>query len=248
MTEQFAHPPIVEAIVIIDIALMDVSISELSAAISNKINGQYPKVTPVMHVGISVKSSAENPDVPVIEHSSASEAGCDYRSEDGLDSVRVTPNQILVSRLEPYNGGDDLMSKFLIICDVLRNSFDKRIYIHAIHLRYINKFPYRGEKGIRYWENAPKLLNLPARGSVDGVFMKFYVDSPIHDAKAVVNVWRKFDELTGKISDQLVFDIDAFKQLGEQIDFESVYNDLREFKNEIFTKNITVEAKGHFNE
>lgn len=244
---RFPNAPITEALLDIRVKLPAQTDLAKLASFHDAIKQRYPlrqerlawrgqieiKSTPVAHVS---QSAAGGPD------------GYLFTSNDGRQVAQARLDGFTFSRLKPYEKWESLR-------DEARELWQHYVQIASpegvsrIALRYINRIeipiPMKDYK--EYILTTPEIApDLPQ--GLESFFMRLVIPDPKGQAVAIVTeTVEPIDESSKRLP--LIFDIDVFHVAAFSVQDNSMwemFESLRDLKNEIFSKSITLKAKELF--
>ncbi|PIP08917.1 MAG: TIGR04255 family protein [Syntrophobacterales bacterium CG_4_8_14_3_um_filter_49_14] len=241
----FPNAPIVEAVLDIRVELpKDVTLDTLEM-FYDKIKVRYPEKQHRTELSAGIRL---DPQGASFEKPEASQTGYLFRSQVEKKVVQSRLNGFSFNKLKPYSDWNTFRSEGRELWDIYRKIV-KPLKITRIELRYINRIemplPLKDFKEyiLTVPEVAPELPQALAH-----FFMRLVIPKPDTGAVAVINQTMEIPEGGGQRL-PFIFDIDVFKETSYSGDEENMwkeFDELRDFKNEVFFKSITEQAKELF--
>lgn len=239
------NAPIVEAILYLEFNFNEEITLEKRQDVANALSSNFPIIKPLYIYESSIELKGESP-----EANTKRTEGWRGDSQDGKRIFQIMENNLSYSILKPYTDGDELINEY----EKLWSKYSEILFpkgITKIGLRNINKFSVPASSYKDFFKISP---NIHIDGAVPLCIgfssQNYIVMSPAHEnAQGNINV--VFSAIDGdKI--EIIFDIDVFKPLNDTPNnFDLVrgsYQNLRTFKNSLFSGNITQKTLELFNE
>ncbi len=243
-TLSFLNPPITEALLDIRVNLPKDTTLETLASFQDKVNDNYP----VKKERFTWEGKFEfKPGIlPEVVSPRAGTDGFFFNSNDGLSVAQVRLDGFTFNRLKPYKNWEEFRSQAKLLWNVYRQIAEP-VNVKRIALRYINKIeiPLPLEDFKQYILTVPEVAsNIP--NELSEFFMRLVIENDAIQSKGIVT------ETIEQIKDgflPLIFDIDVFyNQISDaysELMWEK-FEQLRNFKNQIFINSLTDKAKDLF--
>jgi uncharacterized protein (TIGR04255 family) len=240
----FPNPPIVEAMFDIRVTLPSESNLEVLLKFHDLIKNTFPtkKDRHALSGGFQFKVGT----IPEVKSFADKVDGFLFHSADGKKIVQARLDGFTFNRLKPYSNWEDfsgeakfLWSKYIEIA--------KPRNVTRLALRYINRI----ELPLPFSNFKEYILTIPEIGpnipnELFSLFAKLTIPNEKINAMAIVTEAMENQERNIL---PFVFDIDVFRNINlapTDPRIESIMNELREFKNQIFLNSITSKAKEFF--
>lgn len=248
--ENFAKPPIVEAVLDIRVkAKTPVSVEQL-AVLKTKVASEYPKVKEKAPFKAEMKLEKKaNEKVPTVSMATSGGqiSGYQFISGDGRSIFQAELSRFTFNRLKPYSGWDNFFNegmknwgRYLEVVGPLK--------IARISLRYVNRIDLPlPMKDLRdFILTSPDVPpNLPQ--TLAGFFLQLKIPFNEKEAVAILN-----QTVEPPAEDKLpyIFDTDVIHNCDlasdKTDDFLKVVKNLRDVKNNIFHESLTEKTKELF--
>jgi uncharacterized protein (TIGR04255 family) len=232
-THTYGRPPIVEALLDVQVELAPTFPVESLAKCQQTVKGEYPQralaqqITGQVTVGKSLSTSA-----------TAEAEGYVFASPDKTQLFQAKKTGFTFNRLAPYPGWGPFFAEALRLWEVYRKVARPTAYKRAA-LRYINRFDIPGQevKMEAYFRTYPEISrDLPQ------VMVRFFsqVSLPIEDAQATATITQTAVEPALPGHSSIILDIDVFRA-GELRgnELQNLFETLRIWKNKIFEACLT---------
>jgi uncharacterized protein (TIGR04255 family) len=241
---QLAHAPIVEALIDLKVqAAEGTTVESLEKALSSR-NFGYSKKGPILRGQFGFVVNAQ--DVPPTQQilSNAAIIGVRMHSADERYVAQFTTVGFTLSRLEPYESWEALMSEARRIWSEYRACVTPT-HIYRVATRFINnlRLPVRvGERFERYLTGLP---NMPAEfpQTVSSFLQRFVIHDEASGATAVLT--QALEGFPPEPPVSVILDIDVFRESRFAADGNAVWDylaQLRMLKNRFFFGALTEEA------
>jgi len=240
------NAPIAEAI--IDIRLDHSEIIDLKKLkdITEKLKDQYPKID---NKYVHNLKNEFTPDGTVTSENNSQHIGYICRSTDGRHVIQLSTTGFIISELKPYSDWNKFSDEAKRIWNIFVDATSCE-RVSRVALRYINQMPMHideGEELSLYLACAPEV----PKGLPQGLSM-FLNRMRIRDETKVI--WADITSSMSILENQesnvnLLLDIDAFIVRSVNVsepDFWSYFEQLRDFKNDIFYKTVTKKTLERF--
>jgi len=246
---EYKNPPITEAI--IELCLDKNIAKKAHEKLAEKLNKHYKNKQHLVHFEVGFKMEPNFKTGNSVTFGQEPK-GFRFTSEDEADIVVINKKSILVARLAPYLGWNNLYERAISVWDNLKRSMEERPVISRIGVRYINRIdiPANGEEKLRIED-----------------YVKLYPESPILKKNVLTNYIVQItfpadrDHWMVMITSALVpspllgyssilFDTDVFRTENIPLRDDALWEallDARDIKNSIFKQCITERAEGLFN-
>jgi uncharacterized protein (TIGR04255 family) len=241
----YPHAPIIEALLDIRAQLpKEVDLTHLENY-HNQIKDRFPEKK--QRVSIEVKAGIQI--ASITEHSLSTSGGPDgffFRSPNERKIVQARLDGFTFNKLKPYENWELFSSEanrlWNLFCQVANP-----IKITRIALRYLNKifFPLPMKDFKEYILTIPEVApNLPQ--GLSHLFTRLVIPKPEIEALAIITETMEDPNQDQKLP--FIFDIDVFKEINysEPDRIWKDFEDLRQFKNEVFFNSLTEKAKEMF--
>jgi uncharacterized protein (TIGR04255 family) len=243
--EEFAHPPIVEAIIDIQVTLSESVTLEHLASFQDGMKEEFPKKRDrIQWQGAIEFKPGELPNaVPTV----ARQEGYMFVSDDEKRVIQAKLGGFAYSYMGQYKNWQTFKSDAQKAWDTYRQLVSP-ISITRIGLRYVNRL----EIPLPFSDFKEYILTVPeiAAGipqAMSDFFMRLVIPDEETGATAIVTeTIESSPHTTNKLP--LIFDIDTFytPDVSEYEGLWEKFDDLRNFKNRIFFTSITNKARGLF--
>jgi uncharacterized protein (TIGR04255 family) len=241
----YPHAPIIEALLDIRAQLpKEVDLTHLENY-HNQIKDRFPEKK--QRVSIEVKAGIQI--ASITEPSLSTSGGPDgffFRSPNERKIVQARLDGFTFNKLKPYENWELFSSEanrlWNLFCQVANP-----IKITRIALRYINKifFPLPMKDFKEYILTIPEVApNLPQ--GLSHLFTRLVIPKPEIEALAIITETMEDPNQDQKLP--FIFDIDVFKEINysEPDRIWKDFEELRQFKNEVFFNSLTEKAKEMF--
>jgi uncharacterized protein (TIGR04255 family) len=241
----YPHAPIIEALLDIRAQLPnEVELTQLENY-HNQIKDRFPEKK--QRVSIEVKAGVQI--ASITETSLSTSGGPDgffFRSPNERKIVQARLDGFTFNKLKPYENWELFSSEaknlWNIFCQVANP-----IKITRVALRYINKifFPLPMKDFKEYILTIPEVApNLPQ--GLTQLFARLWIPKPEIEALAIITETMEEPNQDQKLP--FIFDIDVFKGIdySEPDRIWKDFEELRQFKNEVFFNSLTEKAKEMF--
>ncbi|MHB8846286.1 MAG: TIGR04255 family protein [Nitrospirota bacterium] len=240
----FPRAPITEALLDIRVELnKSFPLSDLEQ-LHQKIKDRFPDKQQRIAFQTNIKLA---PSGPTAEIPSSQPDGYLFRSSATNKILQARLDGFTFNKLKPYQNWQVFKSEAQELWD-LYYQCTKPLKITRLALRYINRIdlpvPFNTFKDyiLTLPEVAPELPQALA-----GFFMQLTIPNSEKEATAVVN--ETIENVTGSQKLPLIFDIDVFREvsfMNNRADIWPIFDQLRDFKNDIFFSSITEKTKELF--
>jgi uncharacterized protein (TIGR04255 family) len=242
---RFPHAPIVEAVLEIQAKVPSAVSLETLASVQGALKEQYPsKRTRIALKGGVKFEEGKEPEFFTPSHEII---GYIFTSSDGKQAIQSRLNGFAFSRLKPYDRWETFRND---ACNLWRHYSEVTSpeVITRLGLRYINRIeiplPFLDFKEyiLTTLEIAPGLP--PAMRTF---FMRMEIPEPSLDAHIIIT--QTIEPVTEDKKLPLIFDIDVFREGLFDVrsgDIWTIFEGLRNLKNDIFFKSLTDKAKNLF--
>lgn len=242
--QTFPNPPIVEAILDIQVDLPEGVTLEQVDSFHDRVKERFPEKEDRAKGEALIKFSSQGPSV---EASSVNTIGYFYRSKSTMKIVQARLDGFTFNKLKPYENWDAIRSEARELWDIYK-AIVRPVRIKCIALRYINRIeiplPFKDFK--EYILTVPEIAPDLPQGLVH-YLMRLVIPKPEIGATAVII--EVMEETTGTQQLPIIFDIDVFKITTYAEEPDTMWDDfeqLRIFKNDIFFNSITDKTKELF--
>lgn len=228
--------PIKEALIDIHVALPEkVGIERLNSGYL-QISDRYP-TSKTLHRGefrIDVEGSSR-------EHmavASSNNIGYRYISDDRQNIVQFRIDGFTFSQLEYYSSWEDLKQEAVRLWEVYSNSVSPSL-IPRIATRYINLLKLPQDSDIEEYLAAPPKIPDGVDQNLSGFLTRIRIERPSIGAKGIVTQgWddKNYKDMTVLLDIEVYIEKEFDPRKGE---FWNCFDQLREFKNDIFFNSIT---------
>jgi uncharacterized protein (TIGR04255 family) len=173
--------------------------------------------------------------------------GLKLTSADGSRVLQIKDDGFTFSKLAPYENWNSFKAeaeRLLKIYSELCNP----ILVERAALRYINSIKIDNSFPLSYYFNTFPSIEPSLKESMIQFFSRYLFVNK--NDKSIIAVVNQVKGIEG-VSDEVIFDIDVFKDKIElemfSDDFWKLFEKLREFRTEIFENSITEKSKNLFN-
>ncbi|MBU2620913.1 MAG: TIGR04255 family protein [Proteobacteria bacterium] len=240
----FPNAPIAEAILDIRVELPKDVTLDILEMFYDKIKDRYPEKQHRTEFSAGIRLDQHGAS---LEKTEASQTGYLFRSQVEKKIVQSRLNGFSFNKLKPYSNWNTFRSEARELWDMYFN-IAKPLKITRVALRYINRI----EMPLPLKDFSEYILTVPVVApelpqALAQFFMRLVIPKPDIDAVAVINQTMEIPEKGQRLP--FIFDIDVFKETGYSGNEEAMWNEfekLRDFKNEVFFKSITEQAKDLF--
>jgi uncharacterized protein (TIGR04255 family) len=241
----FPNTPIVEAILDIRVELPKDATLDTLEMFYDTIKTRYPEKQHRTEFSAGIRFDRNGASV---EKPETSQTGYLFRSPVEKKVVQSRLNGFSFNKLKPYSDWNAFRSEGRELWGIYFK-IAKPLKITRIALRYINRIeiplPLKDFK--EYVLTVPEVApELPQ--ALTHFFMRLVIPKPDIEAVAVINQTMESPEPWGQRL-PFIFDIDVFKETSYSGNEEDVWNkfeELHDFKNEVFFKSLTMKAKELF--
>ena len=230
----YAHPPIVEAVLDIQVELpVGTSLADLERC-QRKIRKDYPTQKTVQQVSGEVTLGTS-----VTTSTSSEFTGYVFSSSDGKQLFQAKRTSFTHNRLAPYLGWDGFFGESQRLWEEYRRVLRPN-RVTRLALRYINRFdiPFPAVKLEDYFRTYLEVArDLPQ--TLAGFFLQFHL--PLPDEKATVAITKTLVEPVVPGSTSVLLDLDLYRtdELPTDFDIWPLFDALRLCKNRVFEACIT---------
>lgn len=200
----YAHAPIVEAIVDVQVTRPERVDLPVLARIGDEENDRYPTRNSRFDLTSTVNVSASG----LSADAEQSEVGYVFTSKDGLQIFHAGLNQFTFSRLSPYVGWEDFVAEAARLWDCYRAGTEAS-EVTRVAVRYINRFEFDSPSIDLedYFRVFPEIGSLP---SMTGFLMRVQVPLERHDAMLNLTLAQVRTDAEDKIAVLLDNDVARF--------------------------------------
>lgn len=244
MVEDYARPPIVEAVIErrfakpIDFKLAD--------RLRRRFEKEYRTVKPLAELSFSIPAQGVAPGI------AQSPLGFRLSNESGTIIIGVTTHGIAYSRLAPYPGWSEFSGGASTIFGEARD-ITRLVPLSRIGVRYVNRLDIPGLESASDQDRLATYIHVRPNypGSVipamRGFTLQCVFDVQIPECMGTVIVATVPSPVPRHTS--ILFDIDIGKNVNvpqSEREIEILLNLMRTEKNRIFNESLTEQMKGHF--
>ncbi len=240
----FLNPPITEALIDIRVTLpKEVSIEKLET-FQEDIKTSFPTKKPRFAGEFKIKMGA----APEVVTTSNRNDGFLFHSQDGKKIVQARLDGFTFNKLKPYSNWEVFSSEAKYLWDHYL-AVVKPINVVRLGLRYINRI----ELPLPFQDFKEYILTMPdiAPGipnGLSGFFTQLTIQYPEISAQA--NIIETIERTTpDKGTLPFILDIDVFRNIileSSSGEIWDIFNQLRNFKNQIFLNSLTDKTKELF--
>jgi uncharacterized protein (TIGR04255 family) len=239
----FQHAPITEALLDIRVELQQpVSLSNLDQY-HEKIKERFPEKQQRIAFKANIKLAPEGATAAI---PTSEPDGYLFRSTANNKIVQARLDGFTFNKLRPYENWEAFKSEAQELWDFYYQIAGS-LRITRLALRYINRIeiplPFKFKDYILTLpEVAPSLPQ-----AMSGFFMQLTIPNPDIEATAVIN--ETIENVTDNQRLPLIFDIDVFREvnlIGNKPEMWAAFDQLRDFKNNVFFDSITEKTRGLF--
>ena len=238
VTSQYPHlenAPIVEALLDIQVQLPEGKTIDELHVVFDKIKGKFP----IEKKRYQFSSSIEFKPLEKVTEQGISTSHTDgylFHSENKTKVFQARLDGFTFNKHKPYENWTALKKEAQELWDIYRDAAEP-VSIKRLALRFINKIPLKAPfDPSNYFRTLPSLAP-----DLDYGIFNLFSQISIKNKKidAVANITEAL-ETTDSEFVNFVFDIDAFR-FGDfkEADIWNLFDELRDFKNEIFFKSLT---------
>ncbi len=243
MYKTLPNPPIQEAVIQIKVAPSDLFTSECFKDFIDAISNDYPLNTPQQETIFEFIAQENSPSANVRKEGIS---GYKLMSSDELNIVQISQDRIAISRLSPYDSWERLYKDSMSLWAIYRKLFKPK-KITGLSIRYINQFdlPKEMTSFEEYLNSSPVIPEGLPQGI--GSFYTTY-RLPNHSSGVVANVQLIYEGVKVKrdnneVSVPIVLDTDVYQIAEiEENEMDSVFQEMHDYKNDIFFRTLTKKA------
>jgi len=237
------HAPIVEAILDIGVLLpenTDINVLDSIKEFDDYIlDGHHFRGSGMFEYKSDEQKIISNASDPII-------MGYRYKRKSQNTSFQFRRDGFNFNMLKPYTRWDDFKQQAQEKWNKYKEYF-KPDKITRVALRFINKIPF-GERfePSDYFLTVPRLSPSLEKYDMNNLFCQITINNK--DINAFSNITQGI-EVLGKDKSNFIFDIDVFSLYNGEIDEDklwSEFDNLRQFKNEIFFESVTEDTLDKF--
>jgi uncharacterized protein (TIGR04255 family) len=228
------NAPIVEAVIDFRVVRQEQVAAETFADLSSAIGEQYAKAVSIQ--SLWARFGVDNGKVL---NSSQMQTELGWRYQRGTEIAQFRVDGFTFSKIAPYTTWEDVSAEafrlWKIYIDVAKPKQVSRVAV-----RYINQMQLPDVKDLGEYLEAPPRLKEPISQTIRDFLTRVNVRDDKRNASAVIV--QALEPRMGPDMISLLLDIDASREINEKLDdteLLTVFEQLRELKNEIFFASIT---------
>jgi len=240
MPNRYARPPIIEAVISIQFA--DEIPVRSREKLKDRLKKDYPNVEDIAQhqFGFGPGHYVFSP--PTI-------IGHKLLSTDLLNIIMITPKELIISRLSPYAGWEDLFGKGQQVWSIFMNVIGRKI-VSRLGTRYINRIdiPSTNESEIDTTKYVRIGISVPNHQALEVYNVETVFPLKKKPFKAVMRTSTVKSPLIGYSSIMLDLDVYINEDISQDdADIWNVINSFRDLKDELFESCITDRTRELFN-
>lgn len=240
--EKFKHPPIKEAVFILNFA-SPVPTDKLNSLTNNSaLKAKYPFFQKSIQNNFKFNNSAKSQSASIENLLDGYVFKTSEHSPEWI--LQTKRNYFSLHKVESYNCWEDLIIELKSIFEILAVVFGNELTLKEVAIRYINHIPIQPDQNLKSWF---KLL--PAE--IEGIpisYNKFFQQISIHENDLNGVVIQSVLEINKLLN--FVIDVRVSKVIENQTvssdELDKLFSDIRNLKNNIFFNIITEELKPLF--
>jgi uncharacterized protein (TIGR04255 family) len=232
--EHLQKAPIVEAVIDFRVVPQEQVSAETFADLRNSIGENYTRESSIQSIETRFGVVQGTPLKP---WQMQTDLGYRYKTKTEIAQFRV--DGFTFSKIAPYTTWGEISSEALRLWKAYVEVAKPR-QVSRVAVRYINRMLLPNVKDLGEYLEAPPKLPAPIPQMVREFLTRVYVRDDKRNAAAVI--LQALEPRIDPDAISLLLDIDAFRELSESPDepgLLSVFESLRELKNEIFFASIT---------
>lgn len=235
MSRHYPHPPIIEAIIDLRVALPEGFSIDRLASIHTRVSKRFPQQDPIIAGSLVFQAT---PDISL--NASSQQNGYLFRSEDNLNIFQATLNGFTFNRLAPYTSWEDFSGEAKLMWEIYREVCQP-LHVTRAAVRFVNRLdlPAKDLELKDYLSTLPSVApDLPQ--ALSNFFMQLQIPQRDLDCMMIIN--QALVPQTSSDFVNVILDFDLFREHIWQNDDEEMWKfmeQLRHRKNEAFEASIT---------